>query len=405
MSGQREALERWTVLKIAPTSFFADYGCHVRILEESEALRRLGHRVTIVTYPSGDDPPALDVRRAFPLPILQSIKAGPSKRKPLFDLLLAVRTLHVALRLRPTVIHAHLHEGALIGALVARPLRIPLIFDFQGSLTSEMIDHGWLSRGSPWYRPLLRLERLITRLPDAIITSSQNAATILAEQFDVPPSRIATVPDSVDPHRFIPRWEHPDLQRIAALRARLGIPEGRPVVVYLGLLSEYQGTSKLLEAATLLTRRGVDAHYLVMGFPGEDTYSRIAAELGIASRVTFTGRIPYREAPDYLLIGDIAVSPKLSETEGNGKLLNYQAAGLPTVAFDTPVAREILGDLGVYARQGDPHSLADRLGELIADPVRREQLGRALRSHVVARQSWDTTVHLILKVYRTTAAR
>ncbi|GIW06925.1 MAG: hypothetical protein KatS3mg060_1730 [Dehalococcoidia bacterium] len=142
-----------------------------------------------------------------------------------------------------------------------------------------------------------------------------------------------------------------------------------------------------------------------MGFPGEDTYGRIAAELGIAERVTFTGRVPYQEAPDYLLIGDVAVSPKLSETEGNGKLLNYQAAGLPTVAFDTPVAREILGDLGVYARRGDSQSLANRIGELLFDEGRRALLGRALRDQVVANQTWDATVHQIVKVYRTTAAR
>jgi glycosyltransferase involved in cell wall biosynthesis len=311
----------------------------------------------------------------------------------------------VALATRPNVVHAHLHEGALIGAFIARPLRIPLVFDFQGSLTSEMIDHGWLTRGGRWYHRMLRLERLITALPDAIITSSHNAASVLTDQFNVPPARIATVPDSVDPRRFRPRWQHPDLERVAALRRRLGIPDGRPVVVYLGLLSEYQGTSKLLEAAATLTQRGVDAHYLVMGFPGEDTYGRIAAELGIAERVTFTGRVPYQEAPDYLLIGDVAVSPKLSETEGNGKLLNYQAAGLPTVAFDTPVAREILGDLGVYARRGDSQSLANRIGELLFDEGRRALLGRALRDQVVANQTWDATVHQIVKVYRTTAAR
>lgn len=405
MSHRQRLAERWNVLTIAPTSFFGDYGCHVRILEEAEALQRRGHRVTILTYPSGNDVAGLEICRALPLPIVRSIKAGPSKRKPLFDALLTLRTLQVALRVRPSIVHAHLHEGALLGAIVARLLRIPLVFDFQGSLTSEMIDHGWLARGSRWYQLLLRVERLVTRLPDAIITSSQNAATILIEQFQVPPERVATVPDSVNPRRFLPRWEHPNPTQIAVLRSQLGIPPGRPVVVYLGLLSEYQGTSKLLEAAATLTHRGVDAHYLIMGFPGQDTYSRIAATLGISDRVTFTGRIPYRDAPTYLLIGDVAVSPKLSETEGNGKLLNYQAAGLPTVAFDTPVAREILGDLGVYARQGDSQSLADRIGELLSDGPRREQLGRALRDHVVTQQSWDSTVELILKVYRTTAAR
>ena len=37
---------------IAPTSFFADYGCHVRILEEARVLRKLGHEITIA-MPNG----------------------------------------------------------------------------------------------------------------------------------------------------------------------------------------------------------------------------------------------------------------------------------------------------------------------------------------------------------------
>ncbi|RLC65314.1 MAG: glycosyltransferase family 1 protein, partial [Chloroflexi bacterium] len=45
---------------VAPTSFFLDYGCHVRILEEARVLQRLGHRVTIVTYYLGRDVPDLE---------------------------------------------------------------------------------------------------------------------------------------------------------------------------------------------------------------------------------------------------------------------------------------------------------------------------------------------------------
>lgn len=397
----RGAEERWTILNIAPTSFFADYGCHVRILEETRALTRLGHRVTTVTYPAGNNLPGVDIRRSLNLPWPRTVKVGSSKRKPFFDLLLLPRALQVAAAVRPAIIHAHLHEGALIGAIVSRVRRVPLVFDFQGSLTSEMIDHKFLSQTSRFYGPLLGLERIINRLPDAIITSSQNAADVLTRQFDVPQTKVATVSDAVDPTVFVPRWEHPNPGRVDALRRRLGIPADRPVVAYLGLLSEYQGTSKLLEAASALKQRGVDAHFLVMGFPGVDTYQRIAAQLGIADRVTFTGRVPYVDAPDHLLLGDIAVSPKVSETEGNGKLLNYQAAGLPTVTFNTPVAREILGGLGVYAELGNSQSLADRLAELLADPSRREQLGRAVRAKAIAEHSWDDAILQVIKVYRT----
>ena len=48
-------------------------------------------------------------------------------------------------------------------------------------------------------------------------------------------------------------------------------------------------------------------------------------------------------------LGDIGIAPKISATEGSGKLLAYMAASLPVVAFDTPVHREYLGNMGLYA--------------------------------------------------------
>ena len=85
----------YRVLMIAPTSFFADYGCHVCILEEARALQRLGHRVTIVTYRNGRDLPGLDIRRTLPIPWRQHYEVGSSRHKIVFDALLGMKTLQV----------------------------------------------------------------------------------------------------------------------------------------------------------------------------------------------------------------------------------------------------------------------------------------------------------------------
>ena len=50
------------ILMIAPTSFFSDYGGHIRILEETYTLQEMGHEVAIVTYYKGSDMPGLDIR-------------------------------------------------------------------------------------------------------------------------------------------------------------------------------------------------------------------------------------------------------------------------------------------------------------------------------------------------------
>lgn len=240
-------------------------------------------------------------------------------------------------------------------------------------------------------------------MADRVVTSSQNATDILVRDFHYPPHKVVTLADSVDTSFFVPRGALPDPNATVCLRERLQIPAGRTVIVYLGLLAEYQGTGKLLEAAALLVRKGLPVHFLIMGFPGEDAYRAQASRLGITDYVTFTGRIPYQEAPLYLAAGDIALSPKMSETEGNGKLLNYMAAGLPTVAFDTPVAREILGDLGIYAALGNIKDLADALEVLVQDTSFRAQRGRELRARAEEHFSWDTTGSRLMEVYESVA--
>ena len=70
--GRLDRTRNYRVLMIAPTSFFADYGCHVRILEEARILQKLGHSVTIVTYRNGGPVSDLTIRRTLPIPWRQN---------------------------------------------------------------------------------------------------------------------------------------------------------------------------------------------------------------------------------------------------------------------------------------------------------------------------------------------
>jgi glycosyltransferase involved in cell wall biosynthesis len=386
------------VLKIAPTQFFADYGCHVRILEETLAIQRLGAHAAICAYPGGRAPEGLDVRRPPGAPWSNDVRVGSSYHRFYLDGFLQARAAVAALRFRPQVVHAHLHEGALIGLPIARLLGVPLVFDFQGSLTSEMLDHGFIERDSRFFGVLRWIEERINRFSDVILTSSHNAADLLVEQFGMPRDRVHPVPDAVDPTRFAPRWSYPDLER-ARLRLSLGVPIDAKLVVYLGLLAEYQGSGHLLRAAQRICARRHDVHFLLMGYPGQQRYQEYAEQLGINNRVTFTGRVPYEQAPAHLALGDVAVSPKLSETEGNGKLLNYMAVGLPTVTFATPVSREILGPLGRYAPLGDDAALAGEIERLLDEP-QHGRIARAMRARAVEHFSWDDAGRRIVEIYR-----
>ena len=397
MSSSRDGPLR--VLMVAPTSFFLDYGCHVRILEEARALRKVGHKVTILTYYQGRDLPDLETVRTRPTPWRSDFEVGSSRHKYAFDLLLAWTGLKTVMRRRFDIVHGHLHEGALIGYVLSRVLGVPLVADLQGSMTSEMVDHHFLDPAGRWYPWMRLLERRIDFLPDVTITSTKQAAQALAENFGCDPDRIQPLSDSVNLDFFRP--DALSAGAAEARRAKLGMRGDWPVVVYLGLLADYQGIPHLLQAARILRERGTCVRFLIGGFPSVSHYRRMALDLGIADRVTFTGKVPYEEAPAHLAMGDVAVAPKLSATEGAGKILNYMAMALPTVAFDTPVSREFLGTLGIIASPaGDPAALAQAIAGILRDPKHRAELGQKLRARAARCYSWDTTGQDLLAVYQ-----
>jgi glycosyltransferase involved in cell wall biosynthesis len=361
------------------------------------ALQRLGHEVTVCTYRKGSDVDGFNIRRTPSIPFREQHEVGSSLHKIAFDFLLFWTVLLAALRRRPDVIHGHMHEGALIGRVVGWLLRIPMVFDFQGSLTGEMVDHKFLRQESQFYHLLYWLEKTVDRFSPLILTSSHNAKRLLVADFGCRPEQIQALPDCVDPAAFYPAADR-EQAALAERRASLGIPPERKVVAYLGLLAEYQGTDALLRAAARLLAQRPDVHFLIMGFPSVDRYQFLARELGIADHTTFTGKIPYAQARDFLALGDVAVAPKMSLTEGSGKILNYMAMGLPTVAFETPVSREYLGDEGIYATLGDAGSLAQALLDSLsgaADPRR----GLTLRRMASEAYSWDHAAETILQAY------
>jgi glycosyltransferase involved in cell wall biosynthesis len=274
-----------------------------------------------------------------------------------------------------------------------------LLFDLQGSLTTEMQAHELISGKGLYYKFWHFVEKVIDHLPDVVVTQATQMAEELKGKFGVSPDRVFLTLDGVDTEDF-----RPDLE-VSNLRAKLNLPEGKKIAVYLGLLTEYQGVDCMVESIPNVIAQYPGVHFLIMGYPDEERYQKMAERLGVREHTTFTGAIDYKEAPRYICLGDVALSPKLSETEANGKLYNYMACGLPTVAFDTWVNREILGNLGVYAKLGDPPSLAEAIVKALTNEEWAGELGRKARERVVAEFSWDNVARRLMRCYAQALAR
>src|SRR4026209_853150 len=153
------------VLMVAPTPFFGDRGCHIRILEEVRALRGLGVESLVATYAVGHEHPEASTVRTPRAPWVKTLPVGFSPHRPYLDGLLFGTTLRAARRFRPDILHGHLHEGAAIGAWGGRPVGRPAVTVLRGGLGGEMIAHGPLPVGGPLPAALRRFERSLLHWP------------------------------------------------------------------------------------------------------------------------------------------------------------------------------------------------------------------------------------------------
>ena len=423
------------ILAIAPTPFFVDRGGHVQIYEQARALIKLGNTLELCTYHIGRDMPDFPIHRILNIPWYNKTDAGPSYHKLYLITLLFFLSWREIRRFKPDVLHGHGWDGCWIAFALNKLTGVPFVFDMQGSFTGEIVAHGYAKTNSLFFKLLRWIERRTLHL-GTVVTQSEQMVDDAIRNFGVRRDRIFHTFDGVDTDDLHPGIDPGDLRR------ELAIPEGRKIVVFLGLLKPYQGVDSLMDAIRILVYdlKYTGAHFLIMGFPDEDKYAARARDMGIGEYTTFPGKIDYKRRKFYYALGDVAVAPKLSPTEGDGKIYDYLAMGLPIVAYDRPASKEILGTpqprlaaldslspnserglgdevnnpnvemhpndaLAFYAELGNAKSLADALHTALTDELRAADLGRRGREMVVEKYSWLAVARRLMIAYNDVICR
>ena len=381
------------ILQIAPTPFFADRGCHIRIEGIVRCLDQLGYDNLVCTYHHGRDVETVTTRRIKPIPSYTQTAAGPSKYKLLADWRLLWLSLKEYRRLKPVAIHAHLHEGLLIGLLIKIMMfwrRTPLIADMQGSLAGELEAYGKFD-GRPVLRFCTRLfERILLWFPTHIVCSSPHSLSKLREEFGVPTSKSSMAQDGADEVRRMSADEREQI------RTSLRLPKDRTIMVYSGALLDSKGLVELQELIRASDESKV--HFLIIGYPREEL-EQFLKQHDLQSRCTLTGQVAFVDLPDYLGACDIAVDPKNSDAgEGSGKMLNYLACGLPVLGFNTANNRDFAPDDSLLAN--DVNHMREQLEQLVADERLRLTASQTALNHFKQNYSWDITRAQLSSVYQ-----
>jgi len=384
------------ILHIAPTPFFADRGCHMRILGEIKHLQSLGHSIVLSTYHIGKDINKLNIHRIINIPWYKKIEAGGSWHKLYLDILLLWTSIRSFFKLKPDIIHGHLHEGALIGWLVsilASAGRIPVVFDVQGSLSGEMESYGLIRKNSKLKHAFFFIEKLICKLPEYLVCSAESNRLFLRSAINLPEQKLVTVLDGIDFDFFY----SPPIEKI---REEIGIQNSKKIVLYTGSLMQSKGIDYFLEAIPEIIVHFRDVHFLIVGHPVEHSRKR-AKQLKIENFIHFTGNVNYLDLPKYLYIADVAVDPKVDDAgEGSGKIVNYMGAGLPIVCFESVNNRAFLAENGIFAKSRDPADLAAKIVRVLINDEMAITIGRANRKRVSERFTWAINSEVLLQVYR-----
>lgn len=386
-----------TVLHIAPTPFFADRGCHMRVRGLILALKNRGVNNLLCTYHHGREIDGVKTMRIMNIPGYTKLEAGPSPYKYFADILLLAKVCQIIWQYKPDIIHGHLHEGSMIG-WVARWIffwrRLPLVFDVQGSLVGELDAHGYFKKTGYLRSFFWGIEWLITRMPDHFVCSSGNSLAILKDEFKIPARQLSLVSDGTD-------VQLPAPSVVASLRQELNLPINVSVVIYSGALLAAKGLSDLCDLVEAAAEDNLACHFLIVGYP-QDELKQFLEEKGLCSWCTLTGQVAYEELSGYLALADIGIEPKKADSgEASGKLLNYMAAGLPVACYDSPNNRDILASGGFFADQNaGVSSLLLSLKQALSSPEEARRRGRIALSKIEQYYSWDAAADKVYYVYK-----
>lgn len=384
------------IIMIAPTPFFADRGCHTRIYGQISALQRMGYKIKLVTYGLGREIDGVETIRCFNFPWYKKLSAGPSIWKIFLLPFIALKARKVIKVYKPDIVYAYLHEGACVAKFCNFFHKEPTyVFDCQGSLSGEIVQHKFVKEGGIFHKFFLWLEKRIDGwFP--VVTQSENLYMQL-RNMGVAEDRMINALDAVDTNLFAPR--EPDME----LAAKCHINVLEPRVLFMGLLEEYQGVNLMFEAFQYVCRQIPQVQFIVIGYPNVERYQKLAADLGIAENTIFVGKIRFEETPRFLSLSSVAVAPKISTSEGDGKIYNYMAMQMGVVCFDREISREIMGDTGLFAELKNARDMADKIIMLLTDRSLREHLGRKARLRAAQELSTDLSAEKIDRFFKTLA--
>jgi glycosyltransferase involved in cell wall biosynthesis len=298
----------------------------------------------------------------------------------------ALRMLRAARRQRAAIYHFHDPELMPVG-IALKLGGAKVIYDTHEDLPRQIAYKAYLapmSRG-PLSVAAAVLEGATARVVDAIVAATPRIAA-----------------------RF-PRDKTVTVQNFPLLSEFEGLADARPyrsrpeTVAYVGRITREVGALVMADAARIVAGRRPSR--FVLAGPVDPATSAEMRSRAAPAELDMPG---WTDRPGVArILGDARVGLVLFQPVANyveaypTKLFEYMAGGVPVVASDFPVWREIVdgADCGILVDPRDPSAVADAILKLLGEPERAEVLGRNGRRAVIERYRWEPQGQRLVELY------
>lgn len=262
-------------------------------------------------------------------------------------------------RLEPDIVHSHKAKAGVLGRLAAWMTGVPAtVHTYHGHLL-----HGYFSPLAT--RAVVDTERVFARFTTRLVAVGARVRDDLLEAGVGRPEQYVVVPPGIAAMPIPPR---------ASARLELQVPQGVPVVAYVGRLAGVKRPERFVDVALELGRTYPDARFLIVG-GGELLPALRDRARPLGERAMFLGWRP--DVENIYAASDVVVLT--SDNEGMPvTLIEAAAAGVPAVTTGVGSAPEVVVDgLTGFVTDRTTRGLADAVDRLLADPELRSRMGRA----------------------------
>jgi glycosyltransferase involved in cell wall biosynthesis len=288
------------------------------------------------------------------------------------------------------IYHLHDPELLLIGKLLQENGH-PVIYDMHENLPKQVLHKGWIK---PFLRkPVARLVSIFEKflLSDLVVIFAEHSYKSDYTWI----RQCATVLN-------MPLKEQ--------LRPRRTSREGSdiPIIGYMGVVSQVRGSETMVLALAILKDKGIKVNFECIGNVDESHKERLLTlcrENDLSEEVTFRGRMS--ATAGWKLIGDCDIGlavlhpiPNYLESYPT-KLFEYMALGIPVIASDFPLWRQVVehNECGICVDPLQPMAIAEAICKLLSNPELASEMGRNGRRAVEEKYNWANEEKKLLALY------